>query len=88
MALEELMGVEKDAHADTWGAGAVEQGRFRRTYTSGSSGCRQPQVGSAHNTAGRKKGRRTSRAGAVSERTARAEDRVPPAAVGFLPRRR
>ena len=30
MALEELMGVEKDAHADTWGAGAVEQGRFRR----------------------------------------------------------
>ena len=26
-------GVEKDAHADTWGAGAVEQGRFRRTYT-------------------------------------------------------
>ena len=35
MALEELMGVEKDAHADTWGAGAVEQGRFRRTYTEG-----------------------------------------------------
>ena len=33
VALEELMGVEKDAHADTWGAGAVEQGRFRRTYT-------------------------------------------------------
>ena len=33
MALEELMGVEKDAHADTWGAGAVEQGRFWRTYT-------------------------------------------------------
>jgi hypothetical protein len=31
--LEELMGVEKDAHADTWGAGAVEQGHFRRTYT-------------------------------------------------------
>ena len=26
MALEELMGVEKDAHADTWGAGEVEQG--------------------------------------------------------------
>ena len=33
VALEELMGVEKDAHVDTWGAGAVEQGRFRRTYT-------------------------------------------------------
>ena len=31
--LEELMEIEKDAHADTWGAGAVEQGRFRRTYT-------------------------------------------------------
>ena len=31
--LEEMMEVEKDAHADTWGAGAVEQGRFRRTYT-------------------------------------------------------
>jgi len=28
VSLEELMGVEKDAHADTWGAGAVEQGRF------------------------------------------------------------
>ena len=38
--------------------------------------------------AGRNKGRRTSRAGVVSERTARAEDRAPPAAVGFLPRRR
>ena len=29
------MGVEKDAHADTWGAGVVEQGHFRRTYTEG-----------------------------------------------------
>jgi len=28
VALEELMEVEKDAHADTWGAGAVEQCRF------------------------------------------------------------
>ena len=26
--LEELMEVEKDAHTDTLGAGAVEQGRF------------------------------------------------------------
>ena len=33
VALEELMGVEKDAHADTWRAGIVEQGRFQRTYT-------------------------------------------------------
>ena len=88
MALEELMGVEKDAHADTWGAEAVEQGLFRRTYTRGSPECRRRQVGSADNTTGRKKGRRTSRAGAVSERTTWAEDRAPPAAVGFLPRRR
>ena len=81
------MGVEKDAHADTWGAGAVEQGHFRRTYTIGSSGCRRRQVGSTDNTAGRKKGWRTSRAGGVSERTARVEDRARSAAVGFLPRR-
>ena len=33
VALEELMGVEKDAHADMWGTGAVEQGCFSRTYT-------------------------------------------------------
>ena len=35
MALEELMGVEKDAHADTWGAGAVEQGRFQELIPEG-----------------------------------------------------
>ena len=30
MALEQPTEVEKDPHATTWGAGAVEQGRFRR----------------------------------------------------------
>ena len=30
MALEQPTEVEKDPHAATWGAGAVEQGRFRR----------------------------------------------------------
>ena len=82
------MGVEKDAHADTWGDGAVEQVRFHRTYTRGSPGCRRREVGSAHNTTVRKKGRRASRVGDVLERTAGAEDLDPPAVVDFLPRRR
>ena len=30
MALEQPTEVEKDPHTTTWGAGAVEQGRFRR----------------------------------------------------------
>ena len=41
------MGVEKDAHADTWGAGAVEQAAFeehipegRRDVGGGRSGLR------------------------------------------------
>ena len=90
MALEEHVEVEKDRHAVTWGAGAVEHGRFRRNLylmvIRMWLGGRQ-QVGSAHNMAGRKKGRRTSRAGAVSERMTQAEDWAPPAALGFLPRR-
>ena len=69
----------------SWGSRARPLSKNLYLRVTGTSA---RQVGSADNTAGRKKGRRTSRAGAVSERTARAEDRAPPAAVGFLPRRR
>ena len=77
MALEQRTEVEKDPHEAKWGAGAVEQGRCsvskeyipegRRHVAKTASGGRIlatiPQGG--------RRGRRPSRAGALSERTAR-----------------
>ena len=53
------MEVEKDPHAAMWGAGEVEQGRFRRKLYLRVVGMwlgGRPEAGSGQNMAWRKKG--------------------------------
>ena len=83
MALEQRTEVEKDPHEAKWGAGAVEQGRFRRRIYLRVVG---PQLG--HNTAGRKKGSEALRSRCSLGENDTAANRDARAAVGLLPRRR
>ena len=89
MALEQRTEVEKDPHEGSWGSRArqvskeyIPEGRrhVAKTASGGRILATIPQGG--------RRGRRPSRAGALSERTTRPSIGTRGAAVGLLPRRR